>query len=277
MVKRPIETFFKTCPDRGQHFLQDSSYVLRILDLAQLEPMDKVIEIGAGFGALTVPLTKKVSRVVAIEWDNRLVKYLKDRLSNEIDHVMIIQADVMNIDFKPICEEFSRPPVVIGNLPYYLATALIQRLLLLDCKFSRMVFMLQKEVAERIVAKPKTKAYGYLSLMVEFFAEAECLLEIPPGVFKPQPKVQSCVVRLIPRSGPPVKVIKEADFFKLIKSGFKHRRKTLINALKLDPNLASENIEEICNNTGFDRKVRAETLTLEDFARLSNALVSRSL
>ncbi|MGA1841705.1 MAG: 16S rRNA (adenine(1518)-N(6)/adenine(1519)-N(6))-dimethyltransferase RsmA [bacterium] len=277
MVKRPIETLFKTRPDRGQHFLQDSSYVHRILNLALLEPMDEVIEIGSGLGALTIPLTKKVSRVVAIEWDNRLVKYLKDRLSNDIDHVMIIKADVMSIDFKQICKGFSGPPVVIGNLPYYLATALIQRLLLLDCQFSRMVFMLQKEVAERIVAKPGTKAYGYLSLMVEYFAEAESLFEIPPSVFKPQPKVQSSVVRLILRSEPPVKVIKETNFFQLIKSGFKHRRKTLINALKLDPQLSSEEIEETCKNTGFERKVRAEALTLEDFARLSNALVSRSL
>ncbi|MGA1865414.1 MAG: 16S rRNA (adenine(1518)-N(6)/adenine(1519)-N(6))-dimethyltransferase RsmA [bacterium] len=277
MVKRPRETLFKTHPDRGQHFLQDSSYALRILDLARLEPMDEVIEIGAGFGALTIPLAKKVSRVVAIEWDNRLVKYLKDRLSNDIDHVMIIQADVMNMDFKPIYEKFSRLPVIIGNLPYYLATALIQRLLFLDCQFGRMVFMLQKEVAERIVAKPGTKAYGYLSLLVEYFAEAECLFEIPPWVFKPQPKVQSSVIRLIPRSEPTVKVIKEMNFFQLIKSGFKHRRKTLINALKLDPKLASEDIEEICNSMGFERKVRAEALTLEDFARLSNALVSRSL
>jgi 16S rRNA (adenine1518-N6/adenine1519-N6)-dimethyltransferase len=277
MVKRSIETLFKTHPGRGQHFLQDRSYALRILDLADLEPVDEVIEIGAGFGALTIPLSKKVSRIVAIEWDNRLVKYLKGRLSNDIDQVMIIQADVMDIDFKPICKGFSRPPVVLGNLPYYLATALIQRLLLMDCHFSRMIFMLQKEVAERIIAGPGTKAYGYLSIMVEYFAEAECLFKIPPSVFKPQPHVQSSVIRLKPRSEPPVKVIEEANFFQLIKSGFKHRRKTFINALKLDPKLVSENIEEICNDLGFERKVRAEALTLRDFARLSNALVSRSV
>jgi 16S rRNA (adenine1518-N6/adenine1519-N6)-dimethyltransferase len=277
MVKRPTEKLFKSHPDRGQHFLQDSSYVLRILDLAQLDPTDEVIEIGAGFGALTIPLAKKVSRIVAIEWDNRLVQYLKNHLSNDSANVMIIHADVMNMDFNQICAGFDRPPVVIGNLPYYLATALIQRLLLLDCRFSRMIFMLQKEVAERIVAKPGTKAYGYLSLMVEYFAGAECFFKIPPSVFKPQPQVQSSVVRIIPRSGPPVKVIKETNFFQLIKSGFKHRRKTLINALKLDPKLAPGNIEEICNDLGFERKVRAEALTLEDFARLSNALVSRNL
>jgi 16S rRNA (adenine1518-N6/adenine1519-N6)-dimethyltransferase len=135
-----------------------------------------------------------------------------------------------------------------------------------------MIFMLQKEVAERMVAKPGTKAYGYLSLIVEYYAEAESLLNIPPNVFNPQPKVQSSVIRITPRSEPPVKVMLEKNFFQVIKSGFIHRRKTLINGLKLDQNLILSNIEEIYKNLGFKKNVRAETLTLEDFANLSNAL-----
>ncbi|MGA1792095.1 MAG: 16S rRNA (adenine(1518)-N(6)/adenine(1519)-N(6))-dimethyltransferase RsmA [bacterium] len=266
------EPSFKTHPGRGQHFLIDDYYIQRILDLAEVGPEDEVIEIGPGFGALTIPLSKRVSRIIAIESDRRLVKLLNDRFARDVDRIKIIQADVMHMDFVLLCKDLNRPPVVLGNLPYYLATALVQRLLPLGKHLKRMVFMLQKEVAERIIAGSSTKSYGYLSLIVQYFAEADCLLDIPPTVFKPRPKVQSTVIRLNFRSEPPVRVVDERTLFRIISSGFMHRRKTLINALKLDPTLVDLNIERVCQSVGLERNARAEALTLEDFALLSNAL-----
>jgi 16S rRNA (adenine1518-N6/adenine1519-N6)-dimethyltransferase len=270
------EPSFKTQPGRGQHFLIDDYYIQKILELSEVGPEDEVIEIGPGFGALTIPLTKKVSRIIAIESDGRLIKFLNDRFARDVDRIKIIQADVMHMDFVLLCKDLNRPPVVLGNLPYYLATALIQRLLPLGKHLKRMVFMLQKEVAERIVAGPSTKSYGYLSLIVQYFTEANCLLDIPPTVFKPRPKVQSTVIRLNFRSEPPVRVVDERAFFRIISSGFMHRRKTLINALKLDPMLVDLNIERVCQRVGFERNVRAEALTLEDFALLSNTLAGQN-
>lgn len=266
------QKMFKPYPGRGQNFLVDPDYVLKILDLAQLEPQDGVLEIGAGYGALTIPLSKRVSRLVAIEWDNRLVEFLKGRLIDLSDRASIIQADIMKADLPAILGRFSKPPVIIGNLPYYLATPLIQTLLCLGPHITRMIFMVQKEVAQRITAKPLTKAYGYLSLFVEYFARAECVLDVPPHAFKPRPKVKSTIIRLYPRDKPPVEVRQQGTLFKIIKSAFAHRRKTLVNAIKLDPFFKSANIEQICHSVGLKKNVRAEALTLEDFARLSNTL-----
>lgn len=270
------EPSFKTQPGRGQHFLIDDYYIQKILDLAEVGPEDEVIEIGPGFGALTIPLSKRVSRIIAIESDGRLIKFLNNRFARDVDRIKIIQADAMHMDFVLLCKDLNRPPVVLGNLPYYLATALIQRLLPLGKHLKRMVFMLQKEVAERIIAGPSTKSYGYLSLIVRYFTEADCLLDIPPTVFKPRPKVQSIVIRLNFRSEPPVRVVDESAFFRIISSGFMHRRKTLINALKLDPMLLDLNIERVCQRVGLERNVRAEALTLKDFALLSNALAGQN-
>ncbi|MGA1795702.1 MAG: 16S rRNA (adenine(1518)-N(6)/adenine(1519)-N(6))-dimethyltransferase RsmA [bacterium] len=266
---------FTTRQPRGQHFLVDASCSRRILECAGLSPEEEVIEIGAGFGALTIPLSTLVSRVIAIELDEGLVRSLHDRIAGISERVTILHADVMRVDFTGLCSDLSRPPVVLGNLPYYLATALIQRLLSLGTRVDRMVFMVQKEVAERIVAGPPGKAYGYLSLIVEYRAEADYLFDIPPSVFKPRPRVESSVIRLRPRSSPPVEVKDEQLLFRIIQSGFRHRRKTLVNALRLDPQFDSLDIEEIVQGIGCERRVRAEVLRLEDFACLSNVLFDR--
>lgn len=266
---------FTIRPPRGQHFLMDPSYSHRILECAGLKPEDEVIEIGAGFGALTIPLSTMVSRVIAIELDERLVRSLQDRIAGISDRITILHADVMRVDLTGLCSNLSGPPVVLGNLPYYLATALIQRLLSLGTRLNRMVFMVQKEVAERIIARPIKKAYGYLSLIVEYHAEAEYLFDIPPNVFNPRPRVESSVILLRPRPKPPVEVKDERLLFRIIQSGFRHRRKTLINALKLDRRFDPLNMEEIVQGIGYERRVRAEVLRLEDFARLSNILFDR--
>jgi len=263
---------FPIRPRRGQHFLVDSSYSRRILECAGLNPEDEVIEIGAGSGALTIPLSAMVSRVIAIELDDRLVRSLRDRIAGISGRVTIVQADVMRVDLTGLCSDLSGPPVVLGNLPYYLATALIQRLLSLGTRLKRMVFMVQKEVAQRIVARPPGKDYGYLSLTVEYHAEAEYLFDVPRSVFKPRPRVESGVILLRPRPKPPVAVKDERLLFRIIQSGFRHRRKTLINALMLDRQFDSLDMEEIVQGIGFERRVRAEVLHLEDFARLSNAM-----
>ena len=264
-------SFYKTRSGRGQHFLVDHACISRILDFAGLNPEDGVIEIGAGYGALTVPLSQVVSQLVAIEWDKRLVEFLNKGFSDISDRVQVIQADIMEIDFSEILKRFSSPPLVIGNIPYYISTAIIQKLLPLGLYMRQMIFMVQKEVAERITGKPSTKAYGYLSLIVKYYTKAECILDVPPHVFNPMPEVESKVIRLEPRSKPAVNVLKESNLFRIIKSAFKHRRKTLINALKLDPFFNTINIEDVCKGIGLEKKVRAEALTLEDFARLSNA------
>ncbi|MBN2374527.1 ribosomal RNA small subunit methyltransferase A [bacterium] len=265
---------FKYRPADGQHFLIDQRYISKILDLAELNYDDEALEIGAGYGALTIPLSRMVSRVVAIEKDKRLAQFLKERFSNVAERISIIDADVMDVDFVKVFEDFSKPPILLGNLPYYLATHLIQRLLHLGNYVNRMIFMVQREVAERMTARPSTKPYGYLSLVVEYFARAECLLDVPPCVFRPKPDVESSVIILEPRRTSPVDVTEagEKALFRLIKSAFSHRRKTLINALKLDRSLNFADIEGACQLCGFEKNIRAEKLTLDDFSNLSKAL-----
>ncbi len=263
---------FKPYPGKGQNFLIDQNYVLKILSAVNPDPEDRILEIGPGFGILTIPLSKKVSRLIAIEWDNRLVEYLKIYLSDVSERVSILQGDIMKADIPEILGRFNAPPIILGNLPYYLATPLIQRLIFLGPAYiKKMIFMIQKEVAERIIARPFTKSYGYLSLVVKYFANAKILLDVPPYAFKPRPKVQSSIILLEPLNRHPVNVVNEKIFFRIIKSAFMHRRKTLINSIKLDPFFKSTDIEKVCQDLGIKRDARPEALALEEFAQISNA------
>lgn len=271
MKDNPSFKGFKPYPDRGQNFLADQNYIKKIVDLINPAPHESIIEIGSGFGVLTMPLSKKAASIIAIEWDKRLAEYLREHLAHHHDNVKIIQGDIMELDLQKILYPYPPPFVVAGNLPYYIATPLIQKLLKEGGeRIKRMIFMVQKEVANRIIAEPSTKAYGYLSLFIEYFSFAQILLNVPPSAFQPSPKVESTVISLEPRPFHPVAVKDERLLFRVIKSAFLHRRKTLINALRLDPFFKPEVIEKIFTDTGIRPDSRAENITLFDFASISN-------
>jgi 16S rRNA (adenine1518-N6/adenine1519-N6)-dimethyltransferase len=252
----------------GQHFLISSTALSGILRLAEITPDDVVLEIGAGTGTLTDALASKARRVLALELDRDLIPVLRQRFT-EMPHVEIIHADALAFDF----DQLPTPIKVVANLPYSTAVPILTRLFERRSRLHRAVVMLQREVAERLYAKPGTKAYGSLSLLTHWYATVEKGFNVPPSAFAPPPKVMSTVIRIIPRPTPPVVVQDEAWLFRIIHAAFAQRRKILANALRLafqslEPSILRQSLE----HSGIAATRRGETLTLEEFARLSNAL-----
>ncbi|WP_353570866.1 16S rRNA (adenine(1518)-N(6)/adenine(1519)-N(6))-dimethyltransferase RsmA [Candidatus Albibeggiatoa sp. nov. BB20] len=245
----------------GQNFLHDSQVIQQIIAAIAPRDHDFLVEIGPGQGALTQPLLTQIKRLVAIEFDRDLVQYLQDQNWGELT---IYQADVLKFDFATLNQPTLR---IVGNLPYNISTPLLFHVLNYAEMVQDMVFMLQKEVVDRIVAKPSCSDYGRLSVMLQYHCHAEKLFNVSPMAFNPPPKVDSSIVHLIPHAIPPVQLNDKALFEKLVAQAFTQRRKTLRNNLK--PLLSSEQIEQV----GINPQVRAETLSLEEFAALSNLLV----
>ncbi|QHA90045.1 16S rRNA (adenine(1518)-N(6)/adenine(1519)-N(6))-dimethyltransferase RsmA [Bacillus sp. N1-1] len=263
----------------GQNFLIDSNVLTKIVDQAQLSPESGAIEIGPGIGALTEKLAKRAKKVVAFEIDQRLLPILDDTLS-PYPHVHIRHSDVLEADVhQVIAEEFEEGQdlMVVANLPYYVTTPILMKLLEEKLPVRGIVVMIQKEVAERIAAKPGSKEYGSLSLAVQYHAVAKTALTVPKTVFVPKPNVDSAVLHLDLREEPPVDLLDEAYFFEVIRASFGQRRKTLLN--NLQNNLLSKDqkpmIEEVLTETGIDGRRRGETLSMEEFAALSNAFYKR--
>jgi 16S rRNA (adenine1518-N6/adenine1519-N6)-dimethyltransferase len=263
----------------GQNFLIDSNVLTKIVDQAQLSPESGAIEIGPGIGALTEKLAKRAKKVVAFEIDQRLLPILDDTLS-PYPHVHIRHSDVLEADVhQVIAEEFEEGQdlMVVANLPYYVTTPILMKLLEEKLPVRGIVVMIQKEVAERIAAKPGSKEYGSLSLAVQYHAVAKTALTVPKTVFVPKPNVDSAVLHLELREEPPVDLLDEAYFFEVIRASFGQRRKTLLN--NLQNNLLSKDqkpmIEEVLTETGIDGRRRGETLSMEEFAALSNAFYKR--
>ncbi len=254
----------------GQHFLHDQNIVRKIIVLAELKPGETVLEIGPGRGILTHALSETGSKVFAVEVDRSLDEPLQEEFKNS-SNVRIIQADALTYPFEDLPAPFS----VVANLPYSISTPLLFRLLALRSRVSRMVLMLQLEVARRIVAREGGKEYGTLSVGVQFYAEPRLEFIVPRGCFKPPPRVDSAVIRLTIRTTPKVPVKNEAFFFRVVRAGFGHRRKSLRNALK-DGGFPVDAVEEALNSasitTGNPQR-RAETLSIEDFARLADKLL----
>lgn len=261
----------------GQNFLIDPNILRNITEFAGLSKDTAAIEIGPGIGALTEHLARTSGKVVAFEIDQRLIPILGDTLS-PYDNVKIINEDVLEADVKAIIdEEFAgyEDIMVVANLPYYVTTPIILKLLMERLPIRGICVMLQKEVGARISAKPGTKEYGSLSIAIQYYTEAEMVMTVPKTVFMPQPNVDSAVIRLTKREKPPVDVIDEDFFFTVTRSSFAQRRKTILNNLTSQlpgGKEKKEHILEALSNSGVEPTRRGETLSIKEYGALSDAL-----
>ena len=254
----------------GQNFLIKRSIVDEIVHAAELTPGEPVLEVGPGIGTLTQGLAQSGADVTAIELDRRLLEVLDTTLAS-YDNVRIVHGDVLKLDVPTIMNH--KPFKVVANLPYYITTPIIMSLLESKLPIERLVVMVQKEVALRMVAKPGTKDYGALSVAVQYYTEPDIVLDVPPKSFLPAPAVTSSVIRCVLRDKPPVDVIDEKLFFRVVKAGFAQRRKTFANTMKTT-GLSKDRIEELLAKANIDGQRRGETFTLQEFADVANAWAS---
>lgn len=254
----------------GQNFLIKRGIVDEIVHAAELTPGEPVLEVGPGIGTLTQGLVQSGADVTAIELDRRLLAVLDTTLAS-YDNVRIIHGDVLKLDVPSIMNH--KPFKVVANLPYYITTPIIMSLLESKLPIERLVVMVQKEVALRMVAKPGRKDYGALSVAVQYYTEPDIVLDVPPKSFLPAPAVTSSVIRCVLRDKPPVDVIDEKLFFRVVKAGFAQRRKTFANTMKTT-GLSKDRIEELLAKANIDGQRRGETFTLQEFADVANAWAS---
>ena len=254
----------------GQNFLIKRGIVDEIVHAAELTPGEPVLEVGPGIGTLTQGLAQSGADVTAIELDRRLLEVLDTTLAS-YDNVRIIHGDVLKLDVPSIMNH--KPFKVVANLPYYITTPIIMSLLESKLPIERLVVMVQKEVALRMVAKPGTKDYGALSVAVQYYTEPDIVLDVPPKSFLPAPAVTSSVIRCVLRDKPPVDVINEKLFFRVVEAGFAQRRKTFSNTMKTT-GLSKDRIEELLAKANIDGQRRGETFTLQEFADVANAWAS---
>jgi len=265
----------------GQNYLIDSNIADKIVNAANLSPADLVVEIGPGLGALTTRAARRAGKVLAVEIDRGLLPALAEVLEG-MGNVEVIHGDALEVDFAGLVREKTQKEYgwggggckLLANLPYYITSPLLMRLLQGRCNFSLMVIMVQLEVANRLVARPGTKDYGALSVAVQYFTEAEILFRVPRTVFFPAPAVDSAVVRLMVRPEPAVPVCSEEAFFKVVRAAFGKRRKTILNALAgagLD--IERELWKSALESSGIDQERRGETLSIVEFARLTDRLL----
>ncbi len=263
----------------GQNFLTDFSVVQRIVDASDMDKDTLAIEIGPGVGSMTRELAERSAGVAAIEIDKRLIPALNDNLS-DYSNVSIINEDIMKADIDAIIEKYrelynAKSVKVVANLPYYITTPIIMRFLEEVKGVDKMVFMVQKEVAERMVSGPGTKDYGALSVAVQFYSNPKIIFDVPPHCFIPQPEVHSTIIGLDILSEPPVEVDDKNLYFKIVKASFGQRRKTLVNALSNSGffNKNKEQIKQILEEMGLNENIRGEVLTVAQFAQLSNLIL----
>ena len=261
----------------GQNFLTDTNILQKIVDTAEIDKNVNVIEIGPGIGALTEFLAENAAEVMAFEIDERLVPILEDTLRDH-DNVKVINEDVLKADLQTRVKEFENPnlPIkVVANLPYYITTPILMHLIESKIPFAEFVVMMQKEVADRISAEPNTKAYGSLSIAVQYYMTAKVAFVVPRTVFVPAPNVDSAILKMTRRKQPLVEVKDEDFFFRVSKASFVHRRKTLWNNLTSNFGKSEEvknKLEQALENAAIKPSIRGEALSISDFARLSDAL-----
>lgn len=260
----------------GQNFLIDSNILENIVKSAEITKEDFVLEIGPGIGTMTQYLCEAAGQVVAVEIDKMLIPILADTLS-EYDNVEVINQDVLKVDIKTLAEEKNggKPIKVVANLPYYITTPIIMGLFESGVPIESITIMVQKEVADRMQTGPGSKDYGALSLAVQYYADAKVMLTAPAQCFMPRPNVDSAVIKLTRHKEPTVDVKDEKLMFKIIRASFNQRRKTLVNGLKNSPEImfSKEQILNAIEAIGKNENIRGEALTLEEFAKLTNALV----
>ncbi|WP_055665295.1 16S rRNA (adenine(1518)-N(6)/adenine(1519)-N(6))-dimethyltransferase RsmA [Desnuesiella massiliensis] len=260
---------FKFSKSLGQNFLVDESVLEDIVKGAEISSEDFVIEIGPGVGTLTKELLKNAKSVCSIELDSDLIPILNEELK-DYENFKLIHKDALKVDFNEIIGEETSVKLV-ANLPYYVTTPIIARLLTEGYKFNSLTIMIQKEVAERINSEPDCKEYGSLSVLVQYHCDTKIIRKVSPNSFIPKPKVESIVIRLDRLEKPRVDVKDEHLFFKVVRESFNMRRKTLSNALK-NLKLSKELMNEAFEKAGIDSRRRGETLSLQEFANLSNAI-----
>jgi 16S rRNA (adenine1518-N6/adenine1519-N6)-dimethyltransferase len=253
----------------GQNFLIDDSVLDDIIDGAEVNEEDFIIEIGPGFGTLTRALLKRAKRVCAIELDEKLFPILEEELK-EYDNFELIHNDALKVDFNELIGD-EKSVKLVANLPYYLTTPIIVNLLTGGYDFKSLTIMIQKEVAQRIDSEPNCKAYGAFSILVQYYCDTEILRLVPPSAFIPQPKVESIVIRLDRLKEPKVKVKDEALFFSIVRQSFNMRRKTLWNGIK-NIGISKEDLEKCFERANIDPNRRGETLSLQEFASLSDEI-----
>ena len=266
----------------GQNFLTDTNILQKIVDTAEVDDQVNVIEIGPGIGALTEFLAERAAEVMAFEIDHRLVPILADTL-RDFDNVIIVNEDILKVDLAQHIQNFKNPDLpikVVANLPYYITTPILMHLIESGIPFSEFVVMMQKEVADRISAQPNTKAYGSLSIAVQYYMTAKVAFIVPRTVFVPAPNVDSAILKMVRRPEPAVAVEDETFFFKVSKASFTHRRKTLWNNLtgyfgKTEE--IKDKLTKALNQAGLAPSVRGEALSLSEFASLADALKGQGL
>ncbi|MDO8281671.1 MAG: 16S rRNA (adenine(1518)-N(6)/adenine(1519)-N(6))-dimethyltransferase RsmA [Thermodesulfovibrionia bacterium] len=246
----------------GQHFLFDPNILNKIVDCSGVTDEDTVVEIGPGLGRLTGILSERAKKVIAIEFDKRLIERLTDELA-ERKNVEIVQGDALKFPYEDIKGNFR----VVANIPYYITTPIIFKLLEYKEKMPSMTLLMQKEVAKRITASPGTREYGVLSITTRLYTEPVLKFSVSKKAFSPPPKVDSAVLHFKVSSVPRFNIKNEELFLKIVRASFSQRRKTILNGLK-----KFEGIKDALDKSGIDPRLRAETLGIEDFARLSDAL-----
>ncbi len=266
---------FRFSKSLGQNFLTDKNIVDKIVDGAGIGPEDTVIEIGPGMGVITWEAASRARKVIAIELDSSLIPILGETLAR-FDNVQIINQDVLKTDINELTEgEEAGHVKIIGNLPYYITTPIIMKLLEDKVKAESLTIMTQKEVADRIGAGPGTKSYGALSIAVQFYCQVEKVTDVSRNSFIPAPNVDSTVLKLKFRQQPAAAVRNEPLFFKCVRAGFGQRRKTLSNSMQTLQGVSKDLIRDSLDAAGIDPARRAETLSIEEFAKFSDEVDKR--
>lgn len=264
---------FKFTKSLGQNFLIDDNIVDKIVAGAGIGPGDKIIEVGPGIGTLTREMASRAQNLMAVEIDKNLIPILEDTLG-DYDNVKIVNEDIIKADIRGLIDENlgDGPVKLVANLPYYITTPIIMRFLEENINVTDIVVMVQKEVAERMNAQPGGKDFGALSVAVQYYCDTEIVAKVPRHLFVPQPNVDSIVIALRVRPERKYKVDDEDLYFKVVKAAFGQRRKTLLNSISSMGNLAKDQVKEALEEAGIDPKRRGETLSLDEFAILSNVI-----
>jgi 16S rRNA (adenine1518-N6/adenine1519-N6)-dimethyltransferase len=277
-VTRLLTKYDFKCKKRlGQNFLVDQNTLQIIINSLKLNKEDCILEIGTGIGTLTSALSPLVKQVISVEKDKKLAPLLKESLASS-NNIEIIFEDVINFNlinfFEQKRKKGGKIEKIVGNLPYYISISLIRQILELNQYLKLAVFLIQKEVGERLMAQAGNKNYGILSLVAQYYSKPQKVHIVPSTVFYPQPKVSSMIIKLDIYKKPRVQVGSEKLFFNIIRASFQQRRKRLINSLSnyFRGKIAKTEIENILTETSIDKNRRGETLTLEEFARLSRAM-----
>lgn len=272
-TKKIVEKYgFSFKKNFGQNFLVDERVLGKIMSSAEISKDDVVIEVGPGIGTLTQALAKEAYKVVAVEIDTTLVPILGELLS-DFDNIEIINEDILKVDVNAIAEKYPDKKIkMVANLPYYITTPIIMNVLENHIPVESITVMIQKEVAYRMKAQPSTKDYGSLSLAVQYYCEPYLVANVPQNCFMPRPNVDSAVIKLTVMDKPKVQVNNEKFMFEFIKAAFSQRRKTLVNCIFSSGllTLSKDEIGKMLNGLGYDERVRGESLTLEDYGKITD-------